>query len=202
MKSGFFLLLPLILVAGCASRQSVEAPGAPSQEGPTYAQSLPATDMGSSPVNESDNTSSANRDTERAYARELAFEEEMIIPQPSAPAPESDREPQAGVEPASPNTAIDLYNTFTLQLVAMQSMDNAIAYARKYDIDPEQAGVARILSHGKIYYVLAYGIYSTHEQAEQASQELQQLGIPEPWIRRLGTLERLSSEANEFQATQ
>lgn len=202
MKSGFFLLLLLILVAGCASRQSVEAPAVRSQEEPAYAQSLPATDMSSSRVNESDNTSSANGNTERAYARELAFEEEMIIPQPSAPAPESDSEPEAEVELASPNTAIDLYNTFTLQLVAMLSMDDAIAYARQYDIDPGQAGVARILSHGKIYYVLAYGIYSSQTQAERASQELQQQGIPEPWIRRLGTLERLSAEADEFQATQ
>lgn len=210
MKSGLFLLLSLVLIAGCASQGPAETSSASPQEEPVYAQSSPATDMGSAGTNENepdDATSVDPVDRERAYARELALEEEMIVPQPapeteSAPETVPETEPASEVEPVSPASSIDLYNTFTIQLVAMDSMDAAIAYARRYGIDPEQAGVARILSHGEIYYVLAYGIYSSHEQAEQASLELQQLGVPEPWIRRLGTLERLSMEADEFQPTE
>ncbi|MEQ9568231.1 MAG: SPOR domain-containing protein, partial [Pseudomonadales bacterium] len=186
MKTGFFLLLLLILVVGCASRESVETSGARSQEESVYAQSLPATDMDASRANGSSDSNSSSRSRERTYARELTLEEEMIVPRSSVPAPALEDEALSEVEPISPASAIDLYNTFTLQLVAMGSMDDAIAYARQYDIDPEKAGVARILSHGKIYYVLAYGIYSNERLAEEASQELQQLGIPEPWIRRLG----------------
>lgn len=201
MKSGLFLLLPLILIAGCASREPVETSGARSQEESVYAQSLPATDMDASRANESSDPSPVNRSSERTYARELALEEEMIIPgSSSAPVPED--ESVSEIDPISPPNTIDLYNTFTLQLVAMESMSGAIAYAQEYGIDPEKAGVARILSRGEIYYVLAYGVYSNQVQAEQASQELQQLGVPEPWVRRLGTLERLSAAADEFQTTQ
>jgi len=157
--------------------------------------------MDASRMEESGDPASGSTGRERTYARELAFEEEVIVPQ-SSPALTSEPEPVSEVELANPASSIDLYNTFTLQLVAMDSMGGAIAYARQHAIDPEKAGVARILSHGKIYYVLAYGIYANEEQAEQASQKLQQAGIPEPWIRRLGTLERLSTEANEFQPIQ
>jgi septal ring-binding cell division protein DamX len=203
MKAVFVLLLYTVLVTGCASQGSV-VPSASGQaeEESRYTQSLPATDMGAvrpgdqERTEAGENTNRAGSNPERPYSRELALEEELILPG-SSPGPEN----VAEEEPGSVRPAIDLNNTFTLQLVAMETMQGAIDYARQYRIDPEEAGVARILSHGEIYFVLAYGVYASHDEADRASLELQQQGVPEPWVRRLGTLERLSMEADDFQPT-
>ncbi len=207
MKTAIILLLSAVLASGCASRGPVTPAGSGEQaeENSGYAQSLPASDMGASrnsdqgPSGEQesvDDASAGEAGNERPYTRELTLEEEIIHSGPSD-APAVDETEAIG--PENERQSIDLNNTFTLQLVAMESMEGAVNYAQQYRIDPREAGVARILSQGKIYFVLAYGVYSTHTQAEQASLELQQQGVPEPWIRRLGTLERLSREANDAQ---
>ncbi len=209
MKTAIILLLSVLLVSGCASRGSVTPAdsGPRAEEDSGYAQSLPASDMGASrnsgqgPSGEQESVDDARTGeagNERPYTRELTLEEEIVRSSPSD-APTVEETEADGTENERP--AIDLNNTFTLQLVAMESMEGAVNYAQQYRIDPREAGVARILSQGKIYFVLAYGVYATHTQAEQASLELQQQGVPEPWIRRLGTLERLSREANDAQPT-
>lgn len=203
MKAAFFLILSAILVSSCASQGAIAPSSAGEQvdQESRYSQSLPATDMGASQPRDqelpgeaaSENSSSPEPGRERTYSRELTLEEEMVFARPSEE--ENIPEDQSGPE----QSEIDLNNTFTLQLVAMESMEGAVNYARQYRIDPKEAGVARILSHDKIYFVLAYGVYATYAQAEQASLELQKQGVPEPWVRRLGTLERLSMEADDFQ---
>ena len=182
MKAVLNLLAILLLLSGCVS---------PSPETANGNQSTSAT------AGQDDSSGEHENSNERPYSRELALEEEMILPQPT-PSSSAEPEPATNTDPQDSSVAIVLYNTFTLQLVAMKSMDAAIGYARQYGIDSEQAGVARILSHGDIYFILAYGVYLTQTQAENASEELQQMGVPEPWIRRLGTIERLSREADEL----
>jgi len=180
MKFVLNLLAIMLLLSGCVS----PSPGTAASN-----QSASAT------ASQDDSSAETGNNNERLYARELILEEEMILPQ-SVPASSAEPDPATNTEAQDSPVAIDLYNTFTLQLVAMPSTESAIGYARQYGIDPEHAGVARILSHGEIYFILAYGVYSTRAQAENASEELQQMGVPEPWIRRLGTIERLSLEAD------
>ena len=182
MKTVITLLTIFLLLSGCVS--------------PNTDSSSVAGNQGTPATTAQDVLSGENQSSERPYARELALEEEMILPLPSSSVTEPEAETNFDVQDSA--VSIDLYNTFTLQLVAMETMEGAIDYARQYGIDSEKAGVARILSHGEIYFILAYGVYSTQTQAERASAELQQMGVPEPWIRRLGTIEQLSKAADEL----
>lgn len=93
---------------------------------------------------------------------------------------------------------VDVHSTYTLQLVAMDNLDKAIAYAQKHNIDPRLGGVARTHTNGKLWYILAVGVYPTRAEAVVAKVELEARGVPTPWIRTLGSIEALSREANDL----
>lgn len=142
-----------------------------------------------------ENAASANG-TDRAYSREFVLEEKVVENTRAAVEDIEPRDAERFDAPIRRNLP-PLNKTFTLQLAAFKDMQQAVEYAERYQIEEEQAGVARILSKGEVWYVLAYGIYLSREDADIAKLELQAKGVPEPWVRTIATLEALANEAKE-----
>ena len=126
---------------------------------------------------------------DKAYTLQLAvFKQKQRIIDYAVKTPQvSSGIPQEAMPP--------LDKTYTLQLAAFKQRQLTIDYAERYKIDVDQAGVARIMNKGELWYILAYGVYISREDANQAKANLQARGVPEPWVRRLSTLEALSRKA-------
>ena len=180
------LLCSLLLLVACFSNSSSGAP-VPEPSGPGYYKDFPA----------DDGVDIATLVPENGYARQLVLEEEVIASArelDSSPEIEGSDDFQAPVERV-PVPAFD--ESYTLQLAAVKETAQALEYAQRYQIDSEQAGVAKILSGGKLWYVLVYGVYTSREEANLAKSGLQARGVPEPWVRTLATLEASAREASE-----
>lgn len=189
------LLCSLMLLVACSSHSTSDAKvsnsGTPEKTESKYSQNLPSID--STVVNNSKPV--ADSVPEKAYSRQFVLEEEVIADARNAGAAANPRNADAFKAPVQREPTLPLEKTFTLQLAAVREMQQALDYAKRYEIDPEQAGVAKILSKGQLWYVLAYGVFTSREAADLAKADLQAQGIPEPWVRTLATLEELSKEA-------
>jgi septal ring-binding cell division protein DamX len=75
-----------------------------------------------------------------------------------------------------------------VQLIALESMEDIEAYVSRQQI--EDPLFARIMTRGKIWYVLLLGIYPDRDTAHQAVFEWSATHDMEetPWIRKLGAL--------------
>ena len=190
----FSLLCSLLLLVACSSNTSTGT-SLPEEGESKYSQSLPATDFDAEQPAKVEPAVSP----ENSYGRQFVLEEEVI-----AGVREGTESPSAGSGAAEDvQTPVErppippLNKTYTLQLAAFKEMQQAVDYAQRYSIDADQAGVARIMTKGELWYVLAYGVYTSREDADRAKAELQSRGVPEPWVRTLSTLETLSREASE-----
>lgn len=179
------MLCSLLLLIACASNSSTD-PKAETPAESKYSSSLPSMDNA--------DTASRQSPADKGYSREFVLEEEVVENARSAI---NDMEPRDGSRFDAPAEADlpPLDQTFTLQLAAFRNMEQAVDYAQRYQIEEQQAGVAKILSKGELWYVLAYGIYVSREDANRAKLDLQSRGVPEPWIRTIATLEELANEA-------
>lgn len=195
------LLCSIVLLVACSSSPSSGA-SAPEDTESKYSQGLPATDFGaeSSPV-AAQPSASGTGSSETGYSRQFVLEEEVVASVRASDASRSRNSEEFQVPAANDLAAVErqslppLDQTFTLQLAAVKDMQQAIEYAERYNIDAEQAGVTRILSKGQLWYVLAYGVYTSREHANLAKEDLEAHGVPSPWIRSLATLEALNKEA-------
>lgn len=201
----FSLLIAFLLIGGCSSSPSSAVGNSPSK----YEAGLPATDMSSTAAG-----TAAATESDGSYSRQLSLEESVVESVQSMQSSisladqaadthagrnaDKGADENAGGEPLPDLILPDLANTYTLQLAALDSVESAITYARRYDIEPDQAGVARTHLDGYVWYILAYGIYATRADAELAKIELESMGVPEPWIRALSAIEKLSKEAVGF----
>jgi len=185
------LLCSLILLVACSSNSSSGA-SVPESPESSYSKGLPATDLAVA-----DAVDTPGSPPESGYTRQFVLEEEVIASAKEAGSSIVARDSSDFKAPVERMPMPSLDKTYTLQLAAVKEMDQAIAFAQRYQIDSNQAGVARILSKGQLWYVLAYGVYTSKEDANLAKSDLQAKGVPEPWVRTLATLEALSKEASE-----
>ena len=183
-----------LLIISCSSSSSTKAAssGAEAETGRSkFEDTLPATDLGAADASAAE--------TDSALPSELVLQEEVIFSASDSRAAGDggplDTESLSQQSAPAPEVQVDIDRLFTLQLAALKSMEKAVEYAEKHGIEAEQAGVARVLSNEQIWYVLAYGVYQSMAEAERAKSGLVDRGVPPPWIRTLGTLERLSKEA-------
>lgn len=191
------LLCSLLLLVACSSNSSSDGP-VPKEAESKYSKDLPATDLGADDSSDHFPQAGSASAPESGYSRQFVLEEEVIASaRDASDSPSLVRETDEFKAPTEPVQLPPLDQTFTLQLAAVKDMDQAIEYARRYGIGAEKAGVARILSKGELWYVLAYGVYASREEANLAKADLQAVGIPEPWVRSLATLEALAKEASD-----
>ena len=192
----------LLLLVACSSNSSTKHTQQQQAES-RYAENLPATDLRAEPAPRVQ----AAPEPQSGYSRQFVLEEEVIasVRDKADSLPPRARDTAdfrtQGIERTPPGIPQDamppLDKTYTLQLAAFKQMLQAIDYAERYKIDADQAGVARIMTKGELWYVLAYGVYISREDANQAKADLQAMGVPEPWVRTLSTLEALSKEATQ-----
>ena len=184
------VLVTILILSSCASQQD----SSDMQSSP-YASSLPATDM---VIQNSNQQASSGPSVEIELDDRVIQDSNVLVEEAIIPANRGyQASSQADASLTETNmAAIDIANTFTLQLGAFESMESAVSFARLHGIEEAQAGIARILSQGNIYYVLAYGVYTSREDADAASLEMQRQHNITPWIRRLSSLEERSAAAD------
>ena len=120
-------------------------------------------------------------------------------PVPAEPPPvEVPRHIALSYRPAEPVALLDLPADFyAVQLVAVSSKKDLEEFAERHQIRGMSA--ARTYSQNQMFYILLLGIYETYDNAELA---VDSLGPPfdetQPWIRRVGSLQRAIQAADEF----
>ncbi|MDA0790673.1 MAG: SPOR domain-containing protein [Proteobacteria bacterium] len=80
-------------------------------------------------------------------------------------------------------------SSYTIQLIAMRSLDPVQEYAASLGID--RPLYVRIRSNGELWYVLLLGVYPDHASAEEARQNWVGTRILKvsPWVRKVGPLQ-------------
>ncbi|MEH6548561.1 MAG: SPOR domain-containing protein [Pseudomonadales bacterium] len=95
--------------------------------------------------------------------------------------------------------ATDLTSRYTIQMGAFKDESAARSLASSSGLDLDQMGVARIASKGNIFFVLAYGLYTSADEAEQAAQEVcAKAGLDNCWVRNLEKMKELAAKAGSM----
>jgi len=128
---------------------------------------------------------------------EISFENETIAHQPANPIVNNAnqrtpdyRSPTEAELKALADFSDYPDDSYAVQLIALQSIQEALNFAIEYDLSAPM--MARIRSQGNDWFIIILGIYDTIEEAQVAGSDWQSEHNPgsKPWIRPVGPLKQ------------
>ena len=174
----------------------------PGEQFALAAPSIAADSLDSSVENDTVDTESLekeNNDTAQGKPErvEISFENETIEHQPANPIVNNDsqgtpdhRAPTKAELQALADFSDYPDDSYAVQLIALQSIQEALDFANEYDLAAPM--MARIRSQGNEWFIIILGIYDTMDEAQAAGADWQSAHDPgsKPWIRPVGPLKQ------------